>query len=452
MADSQLGAERLPLGLKWVYALGQFGWSLLIGLISSWLVWYFLPPDVSGLEIRVPQGAVLGGLTVIGIITAAGRVSDALTDPWIATLSDRLKHPKGRRIPFMRWGAVPAALFCWLAFVSPVPGLSPWNAVFLLFMLLGFYVAYTMYVTPYFALVSEFGHSSNEKLDLSTYISLTWFLGLAVASQAPLIWGALESSMPKTQAVHMTLALLAFVALVFMLIPAFVLDEKRYSRGRPTDESAWTSLRQTFKNRNFRIFVISDFVYWLALTVFQTGIIYFVTVLLVQPEQTAGLILPISGVLSFVCYPLVNVIAKRAGKKRLMLVAFALFALAFLYTALTGSFLDGLGISREAQAYLIAVLTGLPLAVFGILPNAIVADLAEEDGQKTGQFREAMFFGARTFVQKLGQSAGLLGFSSFLLLGRDVGDDLGIRVAAFSAAGLMVVSCIVFAKFREARH
>src|SRR5690606_11965984 len=131
-----------------------------------------------------------------------------------------------------------------------------------------------------------------------------WFLGLAVASQAPLIWGALESSMPKTQAVHMTLALLAFVALVFMLIPAFVLDEKRYSRGRPTDESAWTSLRQTFKNRNFRIFVISDFVYWLALTVFQTGIIYFVTVLLVQPEQTAGLILPISGVLSFVCYPL----------------------------------------------------------------------------------------------------------------------------------------------------
>lgn len=447
MAEGQI--ENLPLGKKWVYALGQFGWSLLIGLISSWLVWYFIPPEVSGLEIRIPQGAILGGLTIIGIITALGRVVDAITDPWIATLSDRLDHPKGRRIPFMRWGAIPAALFCWLSFVSPVPGESLWNAAFLTLMLLGFYLAYTMYVTPYFALLSEFGHSPSEKLDLSTYISLTWFLGLAAASQAPLIWGALEGSMGKTTAVHLTLALLAFIGLVFMLIPAFALDEKRYSAGRPSKDSAWQSLKTTFRNRDFRIFVTSDFVYWFSLTVFQTGIVYFVTVLLLEPEQTAGLILPIAGVVSFVLYPVVNLIAKRAGKKRLLLLGFLFFAIAFVYTGLAGEVLAGLGISTTIQAFLIAFLMGPPLALFGILPNAIVADLAELDGRETGNYREAVYFGARTFVQKLGQGLGLLVFSSFLYLGKDVGDDLGIRVAAFLSAVLMLVSGLVFLRFRE---
>jgi len=441
--------ESLSRGKKIVYSLGQFGWSLLMGLISTWLVWYFNPPEVSGLAIRIPQGALLGGLTIIGIISAAGRLLDAVTDPWIATLSDRLNHPKGRRIPFMRWGAIPAAILGWLAFVSPVAGESLWNVAFLTLALMGFYVAFTMYVTPYFALVSEFGHTPDEKLDLSTYISLTWFLGFAVSTLVPSVWGIFEQFMDKNTAVQLSLSLFAGAALIFMLIPAYTLDEKRYSHGQPSNESVWQSLKATFANKNFRVFVVSDLVYWFSLTIFQTGIIYFVTVLLVQPEQTAGLILPLSGILSFLCYPLVNLLAKRTGKKRLMVLGFFLFTLAFVYTGVVGPILEGIGIPLGLQAYLIALLTGIPLAIFGILPNAIVADVAESDGIATGQYREGMFFGARTFVQKLGQSLGLLIFSSFLLFGRDVGDDLGIRLAALAAAVLMLGSGFLFFNYRE---
>ena len=449
MSDTLNQPESLPRGKKILYSLGQFGWSLMMGLISTWLIWYYNPPDVAGLAIRIPQGAFIAGLTVIGVISALGRLLDAITDPWIATLSDRLNHPKGRRIPFMRWGAIPAAVLGWLTFVSPIAGESLWNVAFLTLTLLGFYVAFTMYVTPYFALVSEFGHSPEEKLDLSTYISLTWFLGFAVATLVPSVWGMFEQFMDRNTAVQAALALFAGVALIFMLLPAYLLDEKRYSHGKSSDESVWKSLAATFRNKNFRVFVISDLVYWFSLTIFQTGIIYFVTVLLVQPEQTAGLILPISGVLSFLCYPAVNLIAKKTGKKRLMIIGFVLFTIAFIYTAVVGSTLEGVGIPLALQAYLIALLTGIPLAIFGILPNAIVADVAEYDGRLTGQFREGMFFGARTFVQKLGQSLGLLIFSSFLLLGRDVGDDWGIRLAALAAAVLMLGSGILFIWYKE---
>ena len=45
--------------------------------------------------------------TIIGLITAIGRVFDAVTDPLVGNWSDNLKSKLGRRIPFMRWSAIP---------------------------------------------------------------------------------------------------------------------------------------------------------------------------------------------------------------------------------------------------------------------------------------------------------------------------------------------------------
>lgn len=88
----------------WLFAIGQLGWSLLSGLISNWLV-YFYQPDLTAQEagqtLFIPQGlAVLGIATIIGAITAFARVFDAFTDPLIASLSDRCRSKSGRRIPF----------------------------------------------------------------------------------------------------------------------------------------------------------------------------------------------------------------------------------------------------------------------------------------------------------------------------------------------------------------
>ncbi|MDE7233302.1 MAG: sodium:solute symporter, partial [Lachnospiraceae bacterium] len=71
----------------WLFATGQFGWSLLSGLISNWLVYFYQPDEVSisqGQILFVPQGLVIFGIfTLIGGITAFGRLFDAFTDPWI---------------------------------------------------------------------------------------------------------------------------------------------------------------------------------------------------------------------------------------------------------------------------------------------------------------------------------------------------------------------------------
>lgn len=429
------------------YSIGQLGWSILMGLVNTYLIWFYLPPENADLPTLIPQGEFFGFLTIIGLITMGGRFLDAVTDPLVANLSDRSKSTSGRRISFMRKGALPLAVFTVLVFWAPF-GNGIGNIIWLTLALAGFYVFYTIYVTPYFALISELGHTPDEKLNLSTAISVTFFIGTGIAFGAPAIWTMLVSAgIVKILAVRYVIMAMAVLALAFMMVPVFTIDEKRYSSGNPASEDVWLSIKKTFQNFDFRIFVISDLAYWLALTVLQTGLIYYVTVLLELPEEQVSYYNILVFVLSLFFYPLVNILAKKTGKKKMMLLAFSLISIMYFYVSLLGK--DYLPFSASAQAYILVALAALPLAIFGILPNAIIADVAESDAQRTGSKREAMFFGARTFMSKIGQMLAMLVFSSLLLLGKNVGDDLGIRLTGPAAGVFCLIGLAFFAFYRE---
>ena len=56
-------------------------------------------------------------------------------------------------------------------------------------------------------------------------------------------------------------------------------------------------------------------------------------------------------------------------------------------------------------------------SIFGIIPQTIVADIALEDEVITGESRSGMFYAARTFAMKLGQSLAMLMFTSLATIG-----------------------------------
>jgi len=438
--------EPLPRSIKIYYALGQLGWSTLYGLISVWLVWFYFPPHNIPLPHLIPQGAILGFFTVIGLITMAGRLFDAITDPWIANLSDKSNHPKGRRISFMAKGAVPFAILTLLIFTPPAANTSIVNVVWLTLTLLAFYLFFTIYITPFTALLAELGRTPAEKLDLSTYISFTWFLGYVIASSAANIWLLFQNAgLELVWAIRATFACLSIFGLICILIPVWLIDEKKYVTSQPTQMKLFEALRAVFQNRNFLYFTISDLAYWTGMTIFQTGTVYYATVLLRLPESWVTTITFLIGILSFCCYSGVNLTAKKIGKKKLMNWAFILLMFAFIYSSFAGYF----PFSKELQVYLLVILISLPMAIFGILPNAIVADIAEHDAFKTGANKEAMFFGARTFMSKVGQMLSMVLFSSLLLLGKDIGHDLGVRLTAISAAVLCLIALFFFLKYNE---
>ena len=139
--------KKLTTAKIWQFAAGQFGWAMLSGIISNWLVYFYQPDKTAisqGQTVFIPQGlVVLGIFTIIGGITAFGRIFDAFTDPMIASWSDRCTSKNGRRIPFLKWASLPLVLSTVLVFWSPVNKNSWINAAFLFVMILAYYLSIT---------------------------------------------------------------------------------------------------------------------------------------------------------------------------------------------------------------------------------------------------------------------------------------------------------------------
>ena len=134
--------KSLPMPKVWAFAVGQFGWALLSGIISNWLVYFYQPDSETisqGQTVFVPQGlAVLGVVTVVGGITAFARFFDAFVDPAVASLSDRCTSKSGRRMPFLKFAALPLALVTVLVFWSPINDTSWINGAFLFATVIGY--------------------------------------------------------------------------------------------------------------------------------------------------------------------------------------------------------------------------------------------------------------------------------------------------------------------------
>ena len=234
-------------------------------------------------------------------------------------------HFKKRTIPFLKGASLPLALSTVLVFWSPVNENSWINAAFLFGMILAYYLSITAYCTPYNALIPELGHTQQERLNISTIISFTFIAGTAVAYLAPAIWGTLIPSSGRVNAIRITFTAMAAAAFVCMLVPVFCIREKDYVDTVPSKDSAFRSLTATFRNGEFRKFVGSDIFYWIALTMFQTGLPFFVTSLLKLPETMTTLYFVGMTALSLVFYVPVNKLTPKLGKKKMILFAIPLF-------------------------------------------------------------------------------------------------------------------------------
>ena len=496
--------KRLTKKQMIIFAIGQLGWSLLSGIISAWLVTYYLPTGgetgdiAAGASQFIVPGLVIGGfMTVLGLITALSRIFDAVTDPLIASLSDRSKNPRGRRMPFMLVAAIPLAIVTVLLFCAPFgahdAGGNVGNIVWISVAIVLFYLFMTMYCTPYNALISEFGKTQEDRMFISTSISLTFFAGTLIAyipfvlaggsmveikdaagnvteivRQPKFISGLLEGAGMEFHEAYawsfrICFIVLAVIAAVCMLLPAILIKEKDYVETKPSEENVIKSLISTFKNKDFRTFSLSDIMYWVGLTLFQTGLPFFVKVSMGFDASMVMVFMGGMTVLSAVFYPFVTKMVKKFGKKKLVIAGFLGLAICYAITALSS--IPGL-LPKQGGAngfswvfgIVIMLVSALPMALLGIIPQSIVADVAEAEAVTTGQNREGMFFAARTFAMKFGQSLAMILFTSLAIIGAEkaaagsndiVASKLGLMIAAIVAVAFCVAGAVILLFYRE---
>lgn len=437
----QQTVQKPPLFVLIMYSLGQAGWNLVNSCIMLLLIYFYVPPEQDGgafFPEFIQGNAVFFNFTIVGLLMFVGTVISALTDIIMGPLSDRSRFKFGRRRAFLAIAFIPVTIFTIASFLPPVTGVSPINAIWLAVSILGFNVFLSVYVTPYTALIAELGHTQKDRVLISTIIAITWGIGMIGANTVFALKGVVAQTfaIPEVKAFQWLIVAFSLIAMFFMLIPVIFINENKYClKSEPVDENPWEQMKAVLRITHFRRYMFVELLYWFSVQFLQLGIVYYVTVLLAMPEQYATFVVIGVAAFAFMSFPIVMPLTEKYDKKLLMLVAFSSFALLFLFV-----FMQGI-ISMPIYLVVagIILLNTFPMAVFGILPVALVSDMATEDAQKTGKLRSATFFGVKFFVMKLGLSLTSLLFPTVLLLGKSTDNPLGVRLTAL----IGFVGCVI---------
>jgi glycoside/pentoside/hexuronide:cation symporter, GPH family len=435
---------KLPFSIKLAYIAGQAGWSIASFAVMN-LLFYFYDANMVDGTLMFPS--FLPSIALLSIIAASGRLLDAITDPLIAGLSDQSTHPWGRRRIFMAVGGLPFVIFSVLAFFPP-SAVPAWiNFYWLGAMVILFYFCMTIYITPYFALIAELGHNSEERLELSTWIAVAWAVGFLIGNGIYAFQGVLErSGQSSVHAFQTTVVMFALISLVLIYLPVIFVDENKYCLRRVSKQSIWGAVKSSFQNRNFRVFALADLVYFIALTFIQTGISYYAIQLLGESKEWASSFMTVLFLTSFLLYVPIGRLAGKWGKKKTVMLSFMLLIAGSLVMALWG-FLPIPGIAMKGLTLVVMV---FPISAFGFLLYAIAGDIAEADGIVSGNYKEGLFFGTRTFMSKMGNSITLLIFPFVSHLG---GGDMitvgGLRMTLVLASLFLILGMFLFSKYDE---
>ena len=448
MIDEKLG--RLPLKVKIYHGLGNLGMGFVLGIHMLYLVYFFFPPKDVGIPYVIPQGSLIFGLTVLGLICALGRLVDAVTDPLIATWNDNCKHPKGKRTLFMRRSALGFAATYALVFFTPITNsIHGANIVWIACLLALGALFQTLYIIPYNSLIVDIAKHPDDKIDIATIGALLWFSGFLVCSFSGSFWNIFVDVFDMTLAEGMkyTFVLLCTIGFVFMMVPGMLIDETKYQTKKKKVEKIpfKESVKTVLENKNFCINMVWITLYGIATGFFEGGLIYYITVLALLEAQAQGPLTIVIGGITFISYPFVNHFAKKKGKKLLVGVGFILFFLMFLSISILGLW----GIPIYLVLGLVIVFAPLPQSIFGMLPGAMNADCAAWGKKKTGKDVAAMYMAVGGFISKLAGTLTSILFTSLLLFGKDIGDDLGVRLLTITGAIICVIGFLVSRKYNE---
>ncbi|MCX2431520.1 MFS transporter [Pedobacter sp. GR22-10] len=440
--------KTLTLKQEITYAAGMIGWSTMTNIIIVMLPFFYLPPNHSGLPALVPQLVFLGAFNILSIIAASGRLVDALFDPFIAGRSDASKNPNGRRMPFMKWAIVPAMLFCGLVFYPLQKTESLQNAWWLTITLCLFFISVTTYIIPYNALLAEVTNTPQQKVKLSSYQQVGFVIGIIFSACTNNFADLVQDYCTvanRSEAIQIAIWALCLLSGLMMVMPIFTIKEKDFSVARPTHVPLWPAIKNTFKNKNFKYYLISDFAFYTALSIISSGLLFFCTVLLGLPESEGGKFMGTMVIASLLFYPLITFGSAKIGKKPFVLLGFGILCLIFV----TIYFLGKLPFGPYTQIYLLVLSASFPLAALGILPTAILADIAQKDTLETGENHEGMFFAVKYLFVKLGQTLGIAIFAMLTIYGKDPGNDFGLRLNGIVGFGLCLLALLFFSRFKE---
>jgi GPH family glycoside/pentoside/hexuronide:cation symporter len=436
------------------YAMGSAGFSLADRVVYVVVIFFYLPPEGTGLQPLLSKEIFWGGLTAFGVASLIGRFFDAFADPFVGNASDRSRSRLGRRRAFMIYGIVPLTLIPVLLFWPPGEPGSTLNLLWLAALMSLFYVFFTIYVAPYLALIPELAIGHAERVRLATLLAYVtfpvtilfgaWTVGFDLLSR---------SGVDPTLAIRGVVMVLALAVFGLCLLPIVAVDEQRFTRTAPAEMPLWAAVRTTLVNRPFLVYLLAQIFFILGVNMIQPVVNYYPRVVLGRTEGFAALFGLVLAVATAAGFPLVQRLGDRYGAKRTLVGCVAAFAVALamlggLRPAEPGTPQDWFNLGLSFTSMMIC---GIPIAGFMVVPHVIISQLVDRDEARTGMNRAAMFFGVQGLCTKFvyGVSGAILAFL-FERYGNSADEPLGVLLVGPVAGGLCLVSALLYMLYPEA--
>jgi glycoside/pentoside/hexuronide:cation symporter, GPH family len=405
-----------------IYCSGGLAMNLTNLLLSQWLY-----------ERYVVGGII--GTAAFSLILLAGRITDSVSDPFIAFWTDNSWTRWGRRMPFLVLATLPLAAVCFFLWWPPEHASHSVRIFYAACMCQCYFLLYGLVVTPYLALLPEISSSRSERLNLTT--------GQGFASLAGTMLFALSGVVIQKFG-YPALGLMLTIAVLLSFYPlTAVISEPHHPehlKGSLADLFRW--IWEVLTNRDFLPLLISTSLYWFALNLLLMLVPRWVEARLgMSKEAVTWLMLPFIGV-NLLGFFFFNWFAKKAGKFTALVCVFLGSAITF---ALFG-WSDRLGLPTAPLvcAQVVAGLAGLPVAGFGVVAFALLADVIDADTARTGIRREAIYFGVQAILQK-----SMIGFSvvTFAFLQRAPGTS-GLGWTSLLAGAFCLCGFVFFSRYR----
>ena len=447
--------KKLPRRKMIRYCLSDIAKGLFNGMIGNYLLYFFQPTVKSGLPNLLPQSKLLGFITVMALLTGLGKVIDAVTDPWVANLSDKCTHKDGRRVPFMKFAAIPYALSVYMIFMAPFTAGSVANAVWVGFFLIAYYTAYTFFFIPRNALIPEVIPDAGDRVAYYG-VSTAFFMGSSSFMYAATLFVDIIKKALGVNALwswRIVFGVFAAIGLVCVLLGSTAIKEKDYVEAtvKPR-QSLLASAKTIFKNKAFVTFFAGDLFSYLSMAFFQTAMLYYITMLLNVPESQSFLVMLSAIGVALCLFPMIVKLSKKYGKKTMLVIASVVFTVvfAFIYFA---DLISALVVGYELVLGLcMGVVVSFPFAAINILPQSCMSDIIQKDSIENGVNREGFFSATKTFIEKIAYSLAMVVVSSVLAIGAPYGESvgmLGVKLTGVFAGVFSLLSLVFFMLYNE---
>lgn len=357
-----------------------------------------------------------------GTVSFISIIWDAVTDPIIGSFADRNGSDKRK---YMAKAAFPLGFMFIAAFVniganSPAVQFIYYTAVTMLFWL-----AYTVYTIPYYAVVAEITQDYDERTEIRSTSSLintaAIFLGNALPAVLPSLFAGLVFSGKKmgdsfgwtVTAVIMSVMSVLFACITVKSLKGVMLQKAEATPSeneRKSIKVIFSEFFEVLKIKPFKWFAMFIVFFLMASSMIQSSFEYMIKHLVNKDPETWMTVVIIELVVVMAAFiPLVTKIAETKDRRFSSILFMSLMCAGLIICRI-------IGVRSIAVVLAVTFCMAMGMANFWTVFYSMAYDLVEVDEFAYGTRRESVITALPQFFQKFGAAVGVWTVSLILKL------------------------------------